>query len=171
MIRVSRSLNYFLRLFYLLVTMALLIAIPAAVLGIAAQDFGAWAGLLLIGMEALAFGIWYLNFHATAIVWFSPEGVWVRVFWKKRLYPWKDIAQAGIWWNQFANYYFQNQLVLLLPGGSRRRYRDKTFLLRNPRKLLCLPPTDFNRNYVLKHYGPLDFNLTDGAQEKSIVMD
>lgn len=171
MIRVSSAFNYFLRPFQLFWMACFLCAIPVLLSLFAAGEISLW-------YLPLVFAIWVLVMHsfinwmyASAAVWFSEEGVWCRVFLKKRFYPWKELPQAGIWWNRGANYYFRNQLVLLLPGGSRRRYRDKTFRLRNPRTLLTLPATDFNQRYVISHYGPLDFNLTDGEKEQGIVVE
>ena len=99
----------------------------------------------------------------------SEEGIRVRVLLYSRSYTWKEIRQAGILYRRGRNCCY-NQLVLLPPGGSPRRYKDKLFVFRNYFSLIKLPSyTEEIRSYVCRHYGPLDFDLSDGKSEQSIV--
>lgn len=100
----------------------------------------------------------------------TKEGVYVRPFLFRRFYPWNSIRQAGVLWRMGRGMHY-NELVLLKPGGSPRRYRDRSFSLRNSFRLICLGDTPAIRDYVIRHYGPLDFDLSDGRPEKSIVAD
>lgn len=100
----------------------------------------------------------------------TEEGILVNRFFWKKLYPWNQIAQAGILWRMGKGIWY-NDFVLLLQGGSRRGYKDKTFLLRNIGKLIHMDPSDPVQTYVRKHYGPLDFDLSDGRSENSIIIE
>ena len=98
------------------------------------------------------------------------EGVQVRILFRKKLYPWEDIFQAGIAWHVGRSGYY-NDFVLVKRGGSRRRYKDKTFFLRNMGKLIHIRNSKDVRDFVIQHHGPLDFDLTNGQGENSIVTD
>ena len=116
---------------------------------------------------------WY--FTATilislAAVTLSEEGVRVRVLLIPRFYSWKEISQVGILWRR-RKYGFYNDFVLLTPKGSVRKYRDKTFVLRNAFSLIHLPDTKETRDFVVRYYGPLDFDMSDGQAEQSAVVD
>ena len=100
----------------------------------------------------------------------SEEGIRVRVLLFSRSYTWKEIRQVGILYRRGRNCWY-NQLVLLPPGGSPRKYKDKLFVLRNYFTLIKLPfYTEEIRAYICRYYGPLDFDLADGKPEQSIVM-
>lgn len=116
---------------------------------------------------------WYIavsGFYETAFVELSDEGIFVRVLLKKQFYQWSEIPQAGIAWRAGGKG-DPNWFVILLPGGSPRKHKDITFFLRNTTKLIRLPRTSEVRQYVIAHYGPLDFDLSDGQPEQSIVVD
>lgn len=101
----------------------------------------------------------------------SEEGIRVRVLLYSRSYTWKEIRQAGILYRRGRNCCY-NQLVLLPPGGSPRKYKDKLFVFRNYFALIKLPYyTEEIRSYICCHYGPLDFDLSDGKLERSIVIE
>lgn len=129
----------------------------------------------LSGVFALAWLIlwWYLMavaFRSMAAVTLTDEGVHIRTLIKKRFWSWSSIVQAGVLWRR-RKYGYYNDFVLLPQGGSLRKYKDKTFVLRNNFKLIHLPDTEQVRAFVRKHYGPLDFDLSDGRDEGSIVVD
>ena len=69
--------------------------------------------------------------------------------------------------------FFVVQIALIT--GIVTTFRDSKLLvlicLRNFGKLIHIADTEQVRNYVIKHYGPLDFNLSDGQAEQSIVVD
>lgn len=100
----------------------------------------------------------------------TNEGIYIRVFLLRRFYPWDSIRQAGVLWRMGRGRHY-NDLVLLKPGGSSRRYRDWSFPLRNYFRLICLGDSPAIRDYVIRRYGPLDFDLSDGRPERSIVVD
>lgn len=128
---------------------------------------------LRILLGSIAFiAIWNL---CTAIILYqypavtlTEKGVAFRILFRERFFAWSEIRQAGILWRLGKGMYY-NDLVLLLPKGSPRRYHDYFFVLRNCFSLIHLPPQGDVRSFVEKHYGPLDFNLADGKEEKSIV--
>ena len=100
----------------------------------------------------------------------TSEGVSVRVLFRRRFYPWSSIQQAGVLWCQGRGGTY-NEIVLLKPGGSPRRYRDRWFEVRNFFKIIHIPCNSATKQYVIAHYGPLDFDLSDGRPEQSIVVD
>ena len=100
----------------------------------------------------------------------TNEGIHIRVFLLRRFYPWDSIRQAGVLWRMGRGWRY-NDLVLLKPGGSPRRYRDWSFSLRNCFRLICLGDSPALREYVIRHYGPLDFDLSDGRSESSTIVD
>lgn len=129
----------------------------------------------LLALPSLALALFWGYF--TAVIFnmmpalsLTEEGVHVRVLFVKRFWNWNDISQAGILWRR-KKYGYYNDFVLLRKGGSPRRYRDKTFVLRNQFKLIHLPVTEGVRRFVNRHYGPLDFDLFDGRFEQSVVVD
>ena len=101
-------------------------------------------------------------------VWLSEEGILACIVFQKQFYSWHEIQQAGILYRIGRGAWY-NDLVLLKSTGSSRRYKDRTFLIRNFGKTLHLAATQEVRDYVLRHYGPLDFDLSDGQSEQSFV--
>lgn len=101
----------------------------------------------------------------------TEAGVSVRILFLKRHYAWREIKQAGILYRWGRNCRF-NELVLVTPKGSLRKYKDRLFLLRNPFTLIKMPwYSEELRQYVCRHYGPLDFDLSDGRPEQSVVVE
>ena len=133
-----------------------------------AADFG--SRLLLLAVLAFWWvGNLYLwNELATGEL--TPEGVYVRMLFRRRFYPWGSIRQAGVLWCQGRGMRY-NEIVLLKTGGSPRRYRDRWFEVRNFFKIIHIPCNSATKQYVIAHYGPLDFDLSDGRPEQSIVVD
>ena len=137
----------------------------------------AQSGVLTEGLPVIAslgafwvsLGWWALS--EFPVVELTEEGIAFRILFRRRYFPWEDILQAGILWRRGKNSMY-NELVLVIPGGSCRRYKDKLFLLRNP--FTAIKMAYYNeevRQFVVRHYGPLDFNLSVGQPEESIVMD
>lgn len=89
------------------------------------------------------------------------------------MFQWNQVVQVEILYRPwlYRRGDDENYFDILLPGGSPRRYRDKTFPYRNIGKLVQLPNTPEIRDYVIRHYGPLDFDLTDGQSEQSVEID
>ncbi len=142
----------------------LICIIPTAV---REKAYGAIAVVAVVALAVVAFACY--SFQILLPVELDEQGVWVREVFGKRLYPWSSIQQAGILYIR-RQYLFYNQPVLLKPGGSPRKYKDKTFRWRNIGKLIPLPYSQEVKQYIISHYGPLDFNLENGQEEKSIVI-
>ena len=122
----------------------------------------------------------FLSAFCSALVWFvlstmpdillSVDSVRVRVLFLERLHPWDTIKQAGILYRMGRGMWY-NQIVLLKANGSRRQYQDKAFLFRNIGKTIPIPYSEDTKNYIIHYYGPLDFDLSDGKEEKSVVVE
>ena len=107
-------------------------------------------------------------------IWLGEEGICVKFLFRKHTFHWEQMVQAGILYRPSLRRGFgegPNYFYILLPGGSPRRYRDWTFPYRNIGKKVRLPNTPEIRDYVIRHYGPLDFDLTDGQSEQSTEID
>ena len=126
-----------------------------------------WFSLKLCGGFVL---VAYIQMQHTAEMTLTEEGIFIRVLFRRQFYSWSEIRQAGVLYSLKRGVPYE-RLYLLKPGGSRRRYQDKTFLSRNFGKLICLPADDETKAYVIAHYGPLDFNLPYGSTEQSQVVD
>lgn len=126
-----------------------------------------WFPLLLsVSWSALMY--WSLYSYPEVVL--EEKGVFVRILWKRRFYRWDEIKQAGILYHPGRAVPYE-RLYLVTPKGSKRRYKDKFFLLRNAGKLITLSAGKEMRAFVVSHYGPLDFDLSYGREEKSIVAD
>lgn len=104
------------------------------------------------------------------VIILDEDGVRERVLFVSRSYRWQELKQAGVLW-QCGRGCFYNEIILLKPGGSPRRYKDKTFVIRNAGNLIHIPYSEAAREYVRKHYGPLDFDLYNGQPEQSTVIE
>lgn len=144
----------------------LLLSIAMAGEGVLGEGTGC---ILLFGFSWMAAA--YFALSEFPCIEMGEEGVAFRVFLWKRFYRWDEIQQAGILYRR-AKQSWYNELVLLTPKGSKRKYKDKLFLLRNP--FTVIKVAYYNKEiheFVVKHYGPLDFDLSDGQSEQSIVVD
>lgn len=154
--------------------------------------FGVWGYMqvmvLLLSVAMLSEGVigqgWYMLLllsvcwtlliysvlHTVPVIILKEDGVHCRVLFKTKVYAWSSIEQAGVLWSM-GRYARFNDLVLLKPGGSKRKYKDKTFRFRNMGKLIHVSPKEENIRFVCKYYGPLDFNLSDGREETCAVVE
>lgn len=130
--------------------------------------FGLWMLLEgeLIGLLILLYALFWLYmmsvaFYSMAGVTLSNDGVYVRVFIKRKHYSWNEIVQAGVLWRKI-KYRYYNELVLLPKAGVPGNPRDKLFMFRNQFHLIHIPYTPDTISFVLFHYGPLDFDFSDG---------
>jgi hypothetical protein len=55
--------------------------------------------------------------------------------------------------------------------GGKTPSQPFCILLRNIGKTIPIPYSEDAKNYIIRYYGPLDFDLSDGREEKSIVVD
>ena len=98
------------------------------------------------------------------IVKLSEKGVTVRVLLCSRYYGWQELKQAGIL-SRMSKWRLYDQMIFVKPNGSCRRYKDDTFRIRNVGRLICFRVTEESKEYVIRHYGPLDFDLPVGKEE------
>ena len=121
------------------------------------------------------FGVLYGVHHMVPRVYFSEEGVYIKRFFRKRLYLWSDIQQAcilqrnvyarrGLVISNYRSTYYQFYLLTSngfpwKPGDSEKHYR-----WRNWRYLLPIPLTDESRKYVEKHHGKLFLDESKGKK-------
>lgn len=166
-----RFISVLLKLLYVLFSGFWLFTLTVMMLyGRTEGDIGPGVIALDAGAFCLALCVMYTTLLDVAPGELTEEGIYVRVFLIRRFYPWESIRQAGILWRRGRGMQY-NDLVLLKSGGSPRRYRDWSFVLRNPFRLIRLGDSPAIRDYVVRHYGPLDFDLSYGRPEQSIVMD
>lgn len=145
--------------------MILLLAVAMLCEGVLADGW-----YMLLFLTVLWVCLIYCILCSIPVVELKEDGIYYRVLFKERCYPWSTIKQAGILW-RLGRYGMTNDLVVLKPSGSKRRYKDKTFLLRNIGKLIPIALTEENISFIRRYYGPLDFNLSNGRDEASIVVD
>lgn len=126
---------------------------------------------ILVVWSVFWFGCVFLVMREFPCVELTEQGIAARVLFLTRYYTWREIKQAGILYRLGRGIHY-NELVLVTPKGSQRRYKDKTFLLRNPFTLIMMPYYSVElRQFVAKYYGMLDFDLSDGQSEQSICGD
>lgn len=146
----------------------ILIVLLVIIFGGGFLTVGIWMLLdgMLIGMLLVLYAILWLYimvvaFHSMAAVTLSDEGVAIRVFVRTKHYSWDEIVQAGVLWSarQYRHY---NELVLLPETGVVCDHHKKMFVFKNQFQLIHLPYTPDTVSYVLSHYGPLDFDYSNG---------
>lgn len=128
------------------------------------------------GMSVLfTFGVLYGAHYRIPRAYFSEEGVYIKRFFRKRLYPWADIQQACIlkqsvyarrraFMSNYHSIYYQFYLLTSegspwKPGDTEKHYR-----WRNGRQLLPIPLTDESREYVEKYHGKLFLDESKGKR-------
>ena len=118
----------------------------------------------------LAFACCTLSGNGLGLIWMacfpkleiSEKGVLAKRFFRTRFYGWKDFIQAGVTWTRNRGFYY-HEIVLLLPGGSKRQRNDVLFYFRNIPYILYLPYRDDVLIYLLQGYGKLDFCFLNGS--------
>lgn len=132
----------------------------------AASLWGAWDTYrqgMILGAVYLSFLLpgWLLLMDVALrdgpLVRLTEEGVWVRVWFRKRFCPWSEIVQAGIL-HRPTYKGDRNWLFLLLPGGSPMGKKDRTFVYRNYGRIIWIHKSAEVLDYLSDHYGPLDFD-------------
>ena len=92
----------------------------------------------------------------SAPVELTPKGVCFRPLFVEHFCPWEKIKLVGVVSKQtFAEDY--EEITLLLPGGIGPGENSALYQIRNAGRLLYLPNTKAAREYVIKHYGQMDF--------------
>lgn len=101
--------------------------------------------------------------YQTASGELTPEGIYVRHFFRRRFYAWSQIQQAGILYRsgRGGGHY---DIILVKPGGSPRKPGTLTglFLLRNLFRLIHLPDDQELIDYIAAHLGPLAYDQRRG---------
>ena len=146
----------------------ILIVLLVVIFGGGFLTVGIWMLLdgLLIGLLIAVFAVFWIYlvlvaFYSMAAVTLSDEGVFVRVFVRTKHYSWGEIVQAGVFWRA-RKYGHYNDLVLLPKTGVPGDHRKTAFMFKNQFHLIHLPYTPDALAYVLSHYGPLNFDHSDG---------
>lgn len=104
---------------------------------------------------------------------FSEEGIRVESGGKSKFYHWDDVLQIGIYMVSYGKGGSSPHFAFTLKGGKPRTY-GQTFLswhFRNLKTGFYVPYSKQLLTMVLKHYGPLDFDLSKGGPEQSTVVD
>lgn len=167
----NKFISVLFRLFFGLFSCLWLFAmVVITVYGLGSGTLESWTAAVLAAAFCAFLLVMYLPLVETAPGELTAEGIYVRVFLLRRFYPWDSIRQAGVLWRMGRGMHY-NELVLLKPGGSPRKYRDRLFVLRNRFRLIHLGDSPALREYVIRHYGPLDFDLSDGRPEQSVVLE
>lgn len=136
-------------------------SLAVGVLATAGEWWAAPISFICCALAGGALGITWLNHFP--ILTISPEGILAKRFFQTYFYRWQDFLQAGVTWSHNRGLYF-NEIVLLLPGGSKRKKYDNLFFLKNIFNILYLPYRDDVFTYVLQGYGKLDFCFLNGAE-------
>lgn len=108
----------------------------------------------------LALVMWVFGCVEWPYVVLSEAGVTYRFFFRKRTVSWDALVQTGVMFRPFGRieaYWYP--LVLVLPGGTPRRGKEKAlFLARNALRCLILPGSEEITEFVKCHYGEPDFH-------------
>lgn len=126
----------------------------------------------------LVSGIWLgavpASIRELSEITLTESGIKRKGLFKSKFIPWQDIQQAGVLWQSYNKGHW-NDFVLLRKGGSPRKFRDKTFLMRNEfylrHDLIHLPYKPEVLDFVKKYYGLLDFDLANGKPEEYSVVE
>ena len=152
----------------------ILIVLLLVVLGGGCLVGGIWAlldgefmGLVLVFDGVLLIWLTIVAFYSMAAITFSDEGIAIRVFVRTRHYSWDEIIQAGVLWRR-KKYGYYNDFVLLPKSGRMCDPHKYSFVLRNLFQLIHLPYTPDTVSCVLSHYGPLDFDYSNGQGLKNM---
>lgn len=140
--------------------MALGIALSIGVFTTGGQWWAAPIALVCCALTGGTLGVIWLNHSPKVTV--TAEGILAKRFFRTRFYRWQDFIQAGVTWTRNKGRYY-HEIVLLLPGGSKRNKYDVLFYLRNLFHILYLPYREDILIYLLQGYGKLDFYFTDGS--------
>ena len=150
------------------VTKWILIVLLTVIFGGGCLVGGIWAlldgelmGLFLVLDGILLICLTIEAFYSMAAITLSDEGVAIRVFLRTRHYSWDEIMQAGVLWRR-KKYGYYNDLALLPKTGRMCDPHRHSFVLRNLFQLIHLPYTPDTVSYVLAHYGPFDFDYSNG---------
>lgn len=103
---------------------------------------------------------------------FSKTGISDITLKKGRIYRWDQVIQAGVT-NVLDREESGPYLLLTFLGGKPKTRTMGYVDWKNNNNGTCLfvPYNDDLRIVVQKYYGPLDFDLSDGRSEQSIVID
>ena len=152
-----------------------------AVLGICISSWGvvmgvcyrAWLPVILMPLVALSLVATFAMDHPSVVL--NDEGVTVRFLLTKRFLNWKHFRQAGIC--LFENKKFGGVSVkfyrigLLMPGGVPKWPGQRFQYAKNILHVMLLPDTPEIRDYIIAHYGLLDFDESADPRGYSIVVD
>ena len=118
--------------------------------------------LVLLLNSTVSTGFIWIVLSSIPAVTLTPNGVYVRLWFRKRFYPWSQIQQACVLdCVSGLNHYIQ--IVLLKSGGSPLNpEKRKFFLVKNIGKTIPVTYSPEAKSYIIAHYGELAFDYTDG---------
>lgn len=150
------------------------LAIYMSLLGLALGIYaGAWLPVVVMPLLGLSFmAVFGLEFPDAVL---SDAGVLYRFLFRRHFLPWQEFIQAGIC-------LFENKkaggvviksykLGLLLPNGIPKRPGLRFPQRVNRMNVVYLPDTPEIRDFVIAHYGLLDFDESADPRGFSIVVD
>ena len=125
--------------------------------------------LLLIISAGFTFMALYFGHYASPRAYFADEGVYLKRFIRKQLYPWSDMQQAVILERvgrsrHMSHTYYQFYLLTKEGSAWKRGDTEATYRWRNRRYLLLIPLTDESREYVRQHQVKLAIDQSKGKR-------
>ena len=105
----------------------------------------------------------------------NDAGVTFRFLLRRRFLPWTEFRQAGVCLFQTRKpggiVHNSYKLGLLLPNGVPKTPGQRISYYKNMGRIIYLPDTRENRDYIIAHYGLLDFDESADPRGYSIVVD
>lgn len=150
--------------------MGAILAAYGVVMGVRMDSWVTIIGMPLFGLIFVAvFGVEY----PYAVL--CEAGVTYRFVFRPSFLPWKELIQVGIC-------LFENKkaggvvlksykLGLLLPSGVPKMPGQRISYYKNWGRIIYLPDTPEIRDYIIAHYGLLDFDEQADPRGFSIVVD
>lgn len=146
------------------------VGVCGAIVGLVTGDWLAAAFTILIALVFVA------GFSPDCpYVSMSEAGVTYRFLLRRRFLLWKEIRQAGICLFETKKpggiVHNSYKLGLLLPNGFPKEPGQRISYYKNMGRIIYLPDTREIRDYIIAHYGLLDFDESADPRGYSIVVD
>ena len=118
---------------------------------------------------AVAFAVITVVFgYRYPFVRFADEGVYVRRFFRTIKYEWRQFIQVGVAYPRPEWRMFNGTIYMLLPGAVKHNPNEDLagdnmdpFLRRNVFRMFMIPGETAVLEFIHKHYGDLDFQVTE----------
>ena len=145
-----------------------------AIFGVAVGAYiGAWAAVVGVSLFALIFvAVFFADYPYVSM---SEAGVSLRFLLRRRFLPWREFRQAGCCLFEIKKpggiVHNSYKLGLLLPNGVPKMPGQRISYYKNMGRILYLPDIPENREFIIAHYGLLDFDESADPRGYSIVVD